>query len=273
MFRIGEFSKMAMTTVKTLRYYDEVGLLKPREVDRFTGYRLYDAAQLVDLHRIQSLRQAGLPIGQIARIASGGDAGEILRRHSMELEQDIAERQAMLSRVQFILKENKEGAMPYTTTVKHIPEQVIYCKEYTMRTFADYFKEMPALGEKLRAKYPDLTCAVPAYCYTVNLDREWRETDNHILYCEAVTELKDDFDGIRFEVVPALDVASVMHQGPYEDMGPAFAHALEWVEQNGYEVAGDPRTSYIDGIWNKDDPSEWLTEVQIPIRKAANSQA
>lgn len=56
MFRIGEFSKMSKTTIKTLRYYDEVGLLKPEAVDRFTGYRLYTTEQLVLLHRIQSLR-------------------------------------------------------------------------------------------------------------------------------------------------------------------------------------------------------------------------
>ena len=60
MFRIGDFSKMSRTTVKTLRYYDEAGLLKPEMTDTFTGYRLYTTEQLLQLHRIQALRQAGL---------------------------------------------------------------------------------------------------------------------------------------------------------------------------------------------------------------------
>ena len=49
MYRIGEFSKMSKTTIKTLRYYDEIGLLEPENVDDFTGYRLYTTQQLVKL--------------------------------------------------------------------------------------------------------------------------------------------------------------------------------------------------------------------------------
>ena len=59
MFYIGEFSKMGKTTVKTLHHYDRIGLLRPAAVDGATGYRLYTTSQLVDLHRIQALRQAG----------------------------------------------------------------------------------------------------------------------------------------------------------------------------------------------------------------------
>ena len=46
MIRIGDFSRMSQTPVSTLRYYDEVGLLKPVEVDHFTGYRYYMFDQL-----------------------------------------------------------------------------------------------------------------------------------------------------------------------------------------------------------------------------------
>lgn len=56
LYRIGEFSKLTKTTIKTLRYYDEVGLLKPDTIDKFTGYRFYGTDQLVKLHYIQSLR-------------------------------------------------------------------------------------------------------------------------------------------------------------------------------------------------------------------------
>lgn len=41
---------------------------------------------------------------------------------------------------------------------------------------------------------------------------------------------------------------------------------------NGYEIVGAIRESYIDGVWNKEDESEWLTEIQVPIRKIANQQ-
>ena len=71
MFYIGEFSKMGKTTVKTLHHYDRIGLLRPAAVDGATGYRLYTTSQLVDLHRIQALRQAGPSSHGVASSSNG----------------------------------------------------------------------------------------------------------------------------------------------------------------------------------------------------------
>ena len=68
MYRIGEFSKLSKTTIKTLRYYDTEGLLQPETVDTFTGYRLYSTKQLIELHRIQELRQIVLSIIEVKQI-------------------------------------------------------------------------------------------------------------------------------------------------------------------------------------------------------------
>ena len=74
MLRIGEFSKLSKTTIKTLRYDDEIGLLKPEEIDEFTKFRYYSTSQLFELHKNQSLRQIGLSIAEIKSIISGKDA-------------------------------------------------------------------------------------------------------------------------------------------------------------------------------------------------------
>ena len=68
MLRIGDFSKMAKITIKALRYYDDEGLLKPAEIDKFTGYRLYTTNQLAEVHILQSLRQLGVSIAEIKLI-------------------------------------------------------------------------------------------------------------------------------------------------------------------------------------------------------------
>lgn len=65
MYKIGDFSNMAKTTIKTLRYYEKEGLLKPSYIDPYTSYRYYDASVLVELSKIISLRQAGLSIKDI----------------------------------------------------------------------------------------------------------------------------------------------------------------------------------------------------------------
>ena len=80
MFYIGEFSKMGKTTIKTLHHYDHIGHLRPAAVDGATGYRLYTTQQLADLHRIQSLRQAGLTIDEVTAVIRGADPRPILMR-------------------------------------------------------------------------------------------------------------------------------------------------------------------------------------------------
>ena len=67
MFRIGEFSQMAQVTIRTLRHYDELGLLKPVHIDRFTDYRYYTIEQLLQLNRILVLKDLGFSLEQIAR--------------------------------------------------------------------------------------------------------------------------------------------------------------------------------------------------------------
>ena len=66
MFKIGEFSKLVKVSARMLRYYESCGLLKPAEVDRFTGYRLYSASQISMLMRIVILRDMGFGIDEIA---------------------------------------------------------------------------------------------------------------------------------------------------------------------------------------------------------------
>lgn len=60
MFKIGDFSKFSRVSVKTLRYYDEIGLLKPETVDSNTGYRYYSAEQLPRLNSIVGLKELGM---------------------------------------------------------------------------------------------------------------------------------------------------------------------------------------------------------------------
>ena len=104
MFKIGEFSKLSQVTVKTLRYYDQIGLLQPAEVDRFTGYRQYSASQLPRLNRILALKDLGLSLDQIGQLLeddlSPDQIRGILRLKQVEIQAQVAEEQARLARVE-----------------------------------------------------------------------------------------------------------------------------------------------------------------------------
>ena len=55
-------------------------------------------------------------------------------------------------------------------------------------------------------------------------------------------------------------------------MAASYERVLKYVEDNGYEIVGAIRESYIDGVWNKEDESEWLTEIQVPVRKNTSDE-
>ena len=91
MFSIGEFARLGGVSVRTLRHYDEIGLLRPATVDPDTGYRGYSAARLGQISRIIALKELGLSLAQVRRLLDGVTLGELrgmllLRRAQFEHE-------------------------------------------------------------------------------------------------------------------------------------------------------------------------------------------
>ena len=100
MIKIGEFSKLVQVPVATLRYYDQLGLLKPVEVDPWSGYRFYSVGQLPRLHRILALKGLGFTLEQIGAVLDEGLTPEqirgMLRLRHAQLSQHLAEVQGQL---------------------------------------------------------------------------------------------------------------------------------------------------------------------------------
>ena len=80
MLKIGEFSKLSRISVRMLRHYDEIGLLKPAEIDRFTDYRYYREDQLPTAGRIAALKDMGFSLADIVRILAVYDDREQMER-------------------------------------------------------------------------------------------------------------------------------------------------------------------------------------------------
>ncbi|PRR79485.1 MerR family transcriptional regulator [Clostridium vincentii] len=268
MFRIGEFSKLTKTTVKALRYYDEIDLLKPEFVDEETNYRFYTTKQLIQLHKIQSFRQIGLSIDEIKLIMSGHCIELILEKRKSQIEDTIAEGNAQLSRIEFILQgKEEELIMNYQAILKELPECVIYSKRLTVPSYESYFELIPAIGKEVVAANPELKCTAPGYCFIKYLDNEYKDKDINIEFCEAVDKMGKETGDIKFKKIESVSAVSIMHKGAYDVLAKAYAFGFKWIEENGYIMADSPRENYIDGIWNKESEDEWLTELQIPVVK------
>src|SRR3712207_5282577 len=100
MLRIGEFSKICQVSMKALRHWDAVGLLKPALTDSQTGYRYYTINQVGDVNRVMALRAMGLGLAQIAEMLqtppTTHDIRAMLKLKQIELQQQIAEATDML---------------------------------------------------------------------------------------------------------------------------------------------------------------------------------
>lgn len=268
MYRIGMFSKLGRVTVKTLHHYGEVGLLKPAKVDEDSGYRYYTADQLFRLNEIMLLRQMGFSIAEIATIIDGHNVDAVLGEQKTGLEQMMQVTSDQLFRLNNYINERNEGKkMKYQAVIKDIPAYTVFAAKYTIPNYAALNQIMPELGEKVAKVNPGMKCTEPDYCFNVYLDGEYRDHDINVEICQAVTKKGEDGDGFIFKEIPAVKVVSVLHKGAYDNLGNAYAYAIQWVEQNGYEIVDNVRESYIDGIWNKENTDDWLTEIQVPVAK------
>src|SRR5678815_5707493 len=128
MFRIGEFSIIAQVPGSVLRYYDQIGLLKPAHIDQFTGYRYYTANQLPQLHRILALKELGLSLEQITQLmndeVSSDELRGMLTLRKAQVEQAMQEELARLKQIEARLQFIEAPHQPtFDIVLKQVPAQ------------------------------------------------------------------------------------------------------------------------------------------------------
>lgn len=265
LYKIGMFSQINRLSIKALRYYDEVDLLKPEYVDESNGYRYYTSAQLPQLHKILALRDMDFSIQEIKEIQEGACEKEMLMKKKHRILKNIAKESEKLAKVEGYLS-GSSFKNDYKFIMKSIPEVTIASMKLQLNSYDELFYRMPEMG--LEMEKAGCSCQEPEYCFTIYYDGGYRESDITAEICEAVNEKKEDQEHVKFRVLSSVDLAiCVLHKGPYDTLSLAYKAIVEFMEESGYEIVGEQRESYIDGIWNKDSEEDWLTEIQFPVRK------
>ena len=271
MFKIGEFSKLSQVTVKTLRYYDEIGLLKPAKVDRFTSYRYYSADQLPRLNRVLALKHLGLSLAQVASLLDGNlppaQIRGMLRLKQADLQQQVQEEQERLARVEWRLRQiEQEGTMStQEVVIKKVPALPVASVRDVIPTYSDisqlYGEIFAHLGRhRISPAGPPLS---------VYYDEEYRERDVDVEAAVPVAGPVPPGDRITVRELPAVEeMACIVHLGSYDTIGEAYNWLMTWIEANSYCLCGPNREVYVQGPEPGSDPSTYVTEVQIPVEKA-----
>ncbi len=282
MFKIGDFSKLGQVSTRMLRHYDQLGLLAPNHVDRWTGYRYYTVDQLSRLHRIIALKELGLSLQQISELLQNDDdlSAEQLRgmlklKHA-EIEQELQENQSRLSNVATRLQQIEEQGQPspYEIVIKsvsaqtiasirqivpHISEMAYFCKSLYQELYQglkeyDIDPLQPEIAMYHTEEYSEVDLDVEM---AVLVDSKYL---NHAIIDEKVT----------FRELPARELmAALIYQGSFNGVSAAALALLAWVGTHQYAPTPPLRELRLSGPAHVkgEVQQEPVLELQLPIQK------
>ncbi len=270
MFKIGDLSRLSQVSIKALRYYDKCGLLKPAQVDGFTGYRYYSASQLPRLNRILAFKDLGFSLEQISALLDENLSPEqmrgMLRMRQAEIHQRVSQEQSRLQRVEARLRqiEQENEMSDVEVVIKHIePLRVA-----ALRGIAPNYGGQCALWGELEGFLAAQGVKAVGPCLTIYHDDEYRERDVDIEVCEPVDKPLPAHSSIKVYELPAVEsMATMLMAGAYDGFGQAYGNLIHWIEANGYRICGPNREVYLHGVEHTQNPAEYLTEIQIPVVK------
>ncbi|MEU7694911.1 MerR family transcriptional regulator [Microbispora hainanensis] len=270
MFTIGDFARHGRVSVRMLRHYDAIGLLRPAHVDPASGYRFYEAGQLARLNRIIALKDLGFTLGQVQEIldeqVSAGELRGMLRLRQAELEAAMAAAAARLAQVEARLRTiESEGHMSTDdVVVKRIPAVRVAELGAVARSYEpeDIGPVVGPLFQELcrRLDEAGVTPVGPGIAYY-----EDAPGGDGILAHVALPVAVASGDGQDFAVVdlPAIErAATIVHRGPMDDVLPTSQTLARWIADGGERSAGYARELYLEC---PDDPAGWVTELQEPL--------
>ena len=274
MFTVGEFSRLAQVSKRLLRYYDEIGLLKPAYIDRFTSYRYYSAEQMPRLNRILALKDLGLSLDQIRRMLSEQISTDelqgmlLLKKAEIEqqLQEEVQRIRTIEARLQFL--RSAEAGEPYDVVVKSIPAQPVL----TVRTVLGTLEDGMSLFGQIRSALPEKTDN--GLFFTIlhsdgieegNLDVEIGRT------ITAKTHAPVPLEGglqLSFHELPAVEMmATFVEKGLSANLIIGYSMIGTWAEANGYRLAGVPREVALQ-LPQAADWSDSIAEIQFPVEPA-----
>jgi predicted transcriptional regulator YdeE/DNA-binding transcriptional MerR regulator len=282
MIKIGDFSKLAHVSIKTLHHYDEIGLIKPAHVDRYTGYRYYVLEQLSSINRILALKDLGLSLEQIAQLLdenlSTAEMRGMLRMKQIELANKLQEEQSRLARVEIRLRQlEQEGSPPaIDIAIKEIPAQTVLTARAVAANDEALIPARQSLKQLLQEHLTRARISPIGPWFTVIDDLPYDESNLEVELAIEINPkagLRSGDWGISpvqlkaFEAVP--NMASIIYSGDYASIIRAYTNLYAWTQRHGYTIAGSCREIYLpdSGFNTMPEPFETaFTEVQCPVR-------
>lgn len=270
MFKIGDFARINKVSIKTLHHYDDLGILQPETTDIHTGYRYYSADQMRKLNQILAFKEAGFSLSEIANIFKDIPSPKLLvtmlEEKAVQLEETVRTHQERLARLRTNIFLIKNGGIPIMNeiTVKKVEPILIASLRATISNLSQLMPLWEELNNFIDSK--GIKKVVP--CMTLFYNPWSHDSSNDVEVAEPVVKRFEGNGKVKvYELARVNKMACLIHQGPFKTIPDTYIALSKWVKENGYEVNGPAREIYHKGDWVTDNPEEYVTEIQFPLKE------
>ncbi|PWW34330.1 MULTISPECIES: MerR family transcriptional regulator [Paenibacillus] len=270
MFKISVFSRLSKVSLKTLRYYDQIGILKPRKVDHDTGYRYYSADQLLELNRILIYKELGFTLPQISQLLQEEITLEniqgMFRLKRSEIQQIIDTEQAKLVRIEERMKLIEEEGQ--VETGQEIRIKAEGAQPFLFQKACGREEDIPTLFRKFDqfvTKEIRQWLQGPQVVLWRDIDGKEDEFEFEVGYF-LTCELQSFPEPFQLRTLPPEPMMATMafHSNSKFD-GAACVHLAKWIEKNNYQIKEDESGRELYLPLSPEQEAQFI-EIQIPIR-------
>lgn len=274
MFRIGQLASIYGISGKTLRYYDELGLLKPQYVDEVTGYRYYTSSQIPVLNEIFLLKEMGLSLKEIACLIQREEDQDntvlkrLLELKQMEFDRHIRELLRKKQTIELLKKKldgrNQIQISSFNVGIKRIEKMTVA----SLKAVISAYSTQESLWSELLEFLNGSKIKMGTERYTIYYDSVFKGDDIQVEIQKRVLVPFEGNERICCKETEELPQAAyLLHTGDHESVINSYEAILTWIEENQYEIVGNIREEFHMDDFMTNDPNEFVTEIQIPVRR------
>jgi DNA-binding transcriptional MerR regulator/effector-binding domain-containing protein len=270
MLSIGRLARLSGLTVKALRHYDEVGVLRPAHVDEWTGYRWYERAQVREAVAVRRLRELRVPLDEVTVLVRSDDASlrEALAVHRARLEGELVETRQVLTELDRLIEGREHLVTELTLDLRLVDEPAgRYAVVRDRVRVDDMFTHVPETIMRVcgwlqeHGIQPD---GEPLTIFLGNGIDEWLDVEVGAPIGKAKLEPADD---VIVRELPATRAAEHLHRGPYDEL-PALYGALETaIRERGLVPEDLAREHYLVSPSTVEDPAGYETRIVWPVAR------
>ncbi|QIB67874.1 MerR family transcriptional regulator [Aminipila butyrica] len=263
---VGEMARLFHMNIRTLRYYDQLGILKPEYVNPETKYRYYSTNQFERMNTIKYLRALDVPLEKIASFFNEKDVNTMLSIFADQRER-VLEKQRQLIQIERKLTNRMEQiqaalSAPYgQVTVKQLPQRELVLLEKDFTLADDLELLIRDLSRDHRLDEAIFLGKVGVSISQQDLEKNQIKRFSSIF---LVLEAEDNFaesDG----ALPAASYATVQYQGTHQAAAPYYRLLLDYLAARGLKMTGDSVEITIIDWGMTNDSNKFVTELQIPF--------